>query len=232
MEITKTHKFIASGLVVVILFGVYVYFDGRFKTNDNENKSGVTASTTAPDGSSVMTDGSGNYKIEPVAFNDGKSSYPMPDINRSLTVSEGAMISPESKSLAETKIKELQARIKSNNSDVLAWTDLGIYQKIGGDYAGAVLSWKYASHLSPTDYVSPANLANLYAYFMKDNAQAEIYYKQAVSKGPTQAYLYTQFAEFYRDVFKDSNKARELVNQGLAKIPGDKNLLQIQASLN
>ena len=104
-------------------------------------------------------------------------------------------------------------------------------QKAGGDYQGAIISWKYASRLAPTDFISLANIGNLYAYFLHDNAQAEIYYKQAIAKGQTQAYLYTQLAEIYRDIFQDLDKAKSIIDQGLSKIPNDPSLLQFKESL-
>jgi tetratricopeptide (TPR) repeat protein len=80
--------------------------------------------------------------------------------------------------------------------------------------------------------VALGNLGNLYAYYIKDNAQAENYYKQAIAKGSTQAYLYVQLGEVYRDVFKDAAKAKATADQGLAKIPNDPSLLQFKATLN
>ena len=108
---------------------------------------------------------------------------------------------------------------------------LGINQKAAGDYQGAISSWKYASYIVPDDFISLANVGNLYAYFLKDNAEAEVYYKEAIGKGPLNEYLYTQLAEIYRDIFKDLGKARTIVNQGLSQLPGSQNLLQLKESL-
>lgn len=234
MEITKTHKIIISTLAIVILFGLYIFFtrqmDNPTSIVPNENKTATTS--TSADGK-VKIDGDGNYTIEQVPLTEGRVlPQPIPNLDRAVTVYSGAVIAPEAKALAVTKVKEMQALLKKDAWNAEAWIYLGMYQKQGGDYEGAVLSWNYVAKLAPTDYISQANLGNLYAYFLKDNAQAEVHYKKAIANGPTIAYLYTQLAEVYRDVFKDIDKARAIVNQGLVKIPNDANLLQLKASLN
>ena len=237
MQITQTHKIIISAVVILVLLGIYIIFDRKSKqeTPNKVVETGQSATTTSTTTSTTTDSGTGitgGYTIEQVPLESGKGvPKPIPDLNREPVLSSGAIISPEAKTLAVGKIKLLQATLKSNPADLSAWIDLGIYQKQAGDYEGAILSWKYAGRLAPADYVSRANLGNLYAYFLKDNAQAEVYYKDAISKGPTQVYLYTQLAEVYRDVFNNLDKARAIVAQGLSKIPNDPNLLQLQASL-
>lgn len=225
MQLTKTHKIIISGVAIVVLLGIYIVFDQKSKNESDTNliNDNQTATTT-------ITNNDLGYTIEQVKPGD-VIPKPIPDLNRPVTQSSKANVSQADISLATPKIKQLQDLLKNNPSSFAIWLDLAMYQKMAGDYEGAVISWKYASRVRETDFVALANLGNLYAYYLKDNAQAEVYYKQAISKGPTQAYLYTQLAEVYRDVFKDIDKARAIVTQGLSKIPNDPNLLQLQASL-
>jgi hypothetical protein len=230
MQLTKTHKIIISIIVIAILLGIYITLDKSKMANKTIDT--IQFATTTDSTGKVNTQGVGSYKIEQVPISDTTSiPKPIPDLNRETITATGAIINPEAKAAAIEKIKLLQTQLKNNVRDLQSWLDLGIYQKMAGDYEGAILSWKYAGKLSPTNYISFANLGNIYAYFMKDNAQAETYYKEAISKGPTQSYLYTQLAEIYRDIFKDLNKARAIINQGLSKIPNDPNLLQLQTSL-
>lgn len=237
MTLTKTHKIIISIIAVVILLGIYIAFDRRSKreSSNNVDTSQTIATSTATTSNSagqIKTQGTGGYKIEQIPISEGKGvPEPLPDLNREPVLYTGAIISPEAKTLAVEKIKSLQTQLKNNPVNLPAWLDLGMYQKQAGDYDGAVLSWKYASKLAITDYISLGNLGNLYAYFIKDNGFAEVYYKEAISRGPTQAYLYTQLAEIYRDIFKDLDKARVLINQGLSKIPNNPSLLQFQEGL-
>lgn len=226
MQLTKTHKIIISALAVVVLLGIYIVFDKKSK-NEADIKpieNNQTATTTD------VNNGIG-YKIEPV--NSGSEvPKPIPDLNRPVTQSSKANVPQADVSSATIKIKQLQDLLKDNPASFAAWLDLAMYQKMAGDYDGAIISWKYASRVRETDYVALANIGNLYAYYLKDNAQAEIYYKQAISRDPSQSYLYAQLFEVYRDVFKDLDKARAILKQGLSKIPNDPNLLDLQYSLD
>lgn len=229
---TNTQKIIGGTVLLAALVGIYLFFDSRSQVDLNlkDNANNTIATTTNKD---VIVDTKTGYTIEKVPVSSKKTDpKPIPDLNRNVVVSAGAVVSSEAKAYAEVKIKALQTRLKSNTSDVVAWIDLGTNQKNAGDYEGAIISWKYASHLSPTDYVSVSNLGNLYAYFIKDNGQAEVYYKQAISKAPNQPYPYVQLAEVYRDVFKDIEKAKLIVDEGLKLNSGNEILLQFKASLN
>jgi tetratricopeptide (TPR) repeat protein len=232
MQITKLHKIIISIIVVVLLFGIYLYFDSKSKSNKNVDPNLVSTTTSTGIGNiKIDTQGSG-YKIEPIQIDEGGGiPKPIPDLNRPVVFDSSINLTPEAKAATAVKIVNLQTTLKKNPLDFDAWINLGIYQKMSGDYAGSVISWKYASRIAPNDYISLGNLGNLYAYYLKDNGQAEVYYKEAISKGPNQASLYVQLAEVYRDVFKDTDKAKAIVAQGLIKIPTDPSLLQIQSSL-
>ena len=134
--------------------------------------------------------------------------------------------------MATSKILTLQTQLKANPNDPSGWIGLGIYQKMAGDYQGAAISWTYASRLNTKDYVSLADLADLYANFLHDNTKAEMYYKQALQNGPTQENLYVQLAEFYQLDLADKTKALATVNQGLTALPNNANLLQMKADLS
>ena len=242
MQITKTQKIIIGAVAIIVLLGIYIAFDRKSRsqnvpvsTDTSQTATSTTATSTITlngSDSQTITQGGVTYKIEQVPITTGSGvPKPIPDLTRKVVFGSDVSLTPEVKAMVEQKVSGLQAELSKKPEYWAAWIDLGIYYKMAGDYDGAVISWKYARKLSPTDYISPANLGNLYAYFLKDNGQAEIYYKEAISKGPTQAYLYTQLAEVYRDIFKDLDKARAIIVQGLSKIPNDPNLLQLQASL-
>lgn len=235
MQMTQRNKIILSAVAVIILVGVYMFFDRRSGAGDVVNNEPVatttTSSTTAP--AIGTTNVTGQYTIEQVPIEEGAGvPQPIPNLNRPISVSSNAMVTPQATASATPVIKSLQASLKKNPADFNNWIALGISQKEAGDYQGAVLSWTYASKLAPNDYISLGNLGNLYAYFIKDNAMAENFYKQAIVKGPLNVNLYTQLAEVYVNIFKDNAKAKAIIEQGLVKIPNDPNLLQIKASLN
>ena len=231
MNFTKTEKIVAIIIISCVILGLLFYLTRNSKRTE-ENPANLTQATTTKTGINVVTEGNGDYKIEQVPINDNKEApQPIPDLDRPIIVSSGVIVSPEAKVLADEKVKSVQKMLKGNPSYFDAWLDLGMYQKMGGDYKGAAISWQYAGKLFPSAYTPSGNLGNLYAYFLNDNAKAEMYYKEAISKGPTQAYLYTQLAEVYRDIFYDKVKALGLINQGLSKLPNDPNLLRMKASL-
>lgn len=233
MQMTKIQKILITILIALVLFGGYVYFDRTSKVG-----SGTVATTTGglatTTGSKTYTDSQGlTYTITPVSNQKPASTLPqpIPDLNRPVTKFPGATVSEANMASAQLKVKELQSALKADPKAFVNWMDLGMYQKLGGDYEGALISWKYASRLVPTDFVSLGNIGNLYAYEIRDNIQSEIYYKQAIGRGPKEGYLYYQLGEVYRDFFHDIAKARAIADQGLSQNPTDEVLLQFKAGL-
>ncbi len=232
MNATKnTYKIIGVLVVVLLLTGLYVMVNKNKTEVDTEvNKIATTTDDTGAI-QVVGTDGQ-TYTVTPVPISEGQPQIPVPSLNRALTVSAGATVSPEARAAATEKIKTTQALLKKDTANLNAWIDLGIYQKMGGDYAGAMISWKYVSQVANKDYVSFANMGNLSAYFLKDMMSAEKYYNQAIKNAPTQIYLYFQLAEAFRDVSKDTMKARAVVDQGLVANPNNQELISLKNSLN
>lgn len=236
MQLTKTHKIIISIITLAILLGLYIAFDRKSQEGSRDLK-GIDSGIATTSDSAGQVNGDG-YTITQVPYTEATAPKPIPSLTRTLcpinnTTNEMRCepVSPEVQKVIETKVSELRQRLIKDPTLIADWFDLGIYEKMVGDFDGAIESWKYASRLSPTDYISLGNLGNLYAYYLKDNAQSETYYKQAISKGPTQSYLYIQLAEVYRDIFKDNAKALALIDSGLVKIPNDPSLLEFKSSL-
>ena len=231
MQITKTHKIIISAVAVVVLLAGYIYFDRKSKEQVTSTDTNQVATTTGQN-PVVNSKNTGKYTIEAVPLPGSSGvSQGIPDLNRSVRPTGSVAASTDAIVRATQEILPLQAKLKKDPSDFSAWLNLAIYQKMAGDYEGAVLSWQYASKIAPTDYIALGNLGNLYAYFLKDNVKSEMYYKEAISRAPMQAYLYEQLGEVYRDILKDKIKALAITELGLSKIPGDQNLIQLKASL-
>ena len=230
--LTKTHKIIIGILLLIVLVSLYLFFDRKqvvAPTNTLDTTSTTTDKldvTQLEENQKITQDG---YTIERVAVDE--KQVPAPDLSRPVTFAAGSQLTPEVRAMITTKIINLQTELRKNNAYLAAWIDLGMYQKMAGDYTGTIESWVYATKLSPNNFVAYGNLGDLYAYYLKDNAMAELYYKQAIAKGPTQVYLYTQLADVYKDVFKDLDKAKAIIDQGLLKIPKDPALLQYKTNL-
>lgn len=233
MQLTKTHKIIISAIFVVILFSLYVFFFKKTSPDDTANNPvQVSTATSSDSGSKVITNPDGTtYTVEKITTGTAGVPKPIPDLDRPVTKSPLANVSEKDYTSASQKVKEFQTLLKRDPNLFPIWMDMAMYQNIAGDFEGAIISWKYAGRLDPKDFVSIANIGNTYAYYLKDNAQAETYYKLAISKGPTQVYLYYQLAVIYIDIFKDNDKARAIINQGLSKIPNDPSLTQLKDSI-
>lgn len=236
MEISKKYKIIISIVfVLAITFGVYlVYKKSQInKIGKTDNNTSKTATTTNIGGVEISSEGSGNYKVERVPVNEGRNvlPQPIPDLSKSLVFGVNVSLSDEAKKILSTKVSDLQVQLKNDPTYVTGWIDLGVYRKMAGDYTGALTSWTYATKLAPDDYISYGNIGDLYAYYIKDNAMAEVSYKKAISNAPDQVYLYVQLATVYRDVFGDMDKAKEIIDQGLKVSPKSKTLLEFKSSI-
>lgn len=229
MQLTKIHKILIGILTAVILIGLYMTFTKKIEAPVEKVSDTASSTTTTIPGTNLTFQNDGKYTVTQVPV-ETKKSIPTPDLNRPVVFGSSVSLSDDVKKIVTDKIVGLQAALKKDPKSVSTWIDLGTYEKMAGDYSASVLYWKYAADIS-NDFVSLGNLGNLYAYYLKDNGQAEVYYKKALSRGPTQNYLYVQLSEVYRDVFKDITKARAILEEGLKKIPNDSALLEAQKNL-
>lgn len=227
MEITKTQKiFIGAVVVMVLVFGFYLV--KRERSIDKVIESDM--STTTNTAIKLSTNGNDSYTVTQVPIENNKP-VSVPDLDRKVIFGTDISLTEEVKKIVTEKITGLQTELKKDKTNLNNWLDLGLYQKMAGDYNGAIITWKYVGNVANKDYVSFGNLGNLYGYYLHDNGMAEMYYKKAIENGPTQSYLYVQLAMFYVDVFKDMSKAQAILDQGLKKIPGDKSLLETKDNL-
>ena len=238
MKITKTHKIIISIVAVIILFGLYIIFDRRSQNNSvvqnqptDLSLSTTSANTTTKEigNTGVNVSGQGNFKVEQVG---GNVPQPIPDLTAQVHFSNSVSLTPDIKTMVMQKVSALQATLLKNPADFDSWINLGIYQKMAGDFNATIISWQYAGKLAPTNFISFGDLGDLSAYFLKDTASSEKYYTQAIANGPTQAYLYIQLAQVEHDIEQNSAKALATVDLGLSKIPNDPSLLQYKAGLS
>ena len=229
MEMTKTQKIISVvGIIILLALSIYLFTNRKDATNPSD----VNMATTTEQIISELSANNPNYTIEQVPIQNSAKPIPVPDLNRAVTFDGKLVLTDEVKAMITSKIVGLQTQIKADSTKLLPWIDLGMYQKMAGDYEGARISWEYVSKKAPTDFISRGNLGFLYAYHLKNNAMAEMYYKEAISKDPKQTYLYIQLAEVYRDVFKDMGKAKAIIEQGLKVLPGDLALTDFKKNLN
>lgn len=233
MQTNRTWKIINSLIILVALVIFYIIFDRSSDVSKiTEINNELQATTTKKQNININNQNTGTYTIEQVPVEiTNVLPKPIPDLNRPVTLYQNSQISLEAKEISVQKVSTIQNQLRQNPNDFYGWLDLGIYQKMGGDYDGTVISWKYASKLAPNDYISLGNLGNLYAYFLNNLEESEKYYKEALIKGSTQPHLYTQLAEVYAYLFKNKEKAQAILDEGIKNIPGDLNLLQMKSTL-
>ncbi len=230
---SKNQKIIITIIAVLVVISI-AYIKIR-----NGKETGTQIATSTPESLATSTkvvtlsgNGSSDYKVEAVPINNNTQKISQPDLTKPIVFSTSANYSDEIKQMYTQKINDLKAKIKSTPGTLLPWIDLGSYEKAIGDYQTALEYWTYVSKAAPTDYLSLGNIGNLYAYYIKDNAMAEYYYKKAIANGPKQTYLYIQLAEVYRDVFKDIEKAKSIIDQGLKILPGDQALSSFKSNIS
>lgn len=215
----KINKIIIPILILVVIIGLYVWFNKSDNTGlDNDLNN---ASTSAP----VIDIGanSGNYTIEQVPIEDDGLEITAPDLNRQVVFDPN--LDPEIKQHVIDNMKELKVELENNPKYYEAWLDWGLFQKKAGDYSGAVETWVYVSEIFPTDSVSVSNLADLYAHFIKDYDKAEFYYKESIKRNPAQVASYIRLSELYQYLMEDNDKATDILNQGLKQFPDNAEIL-------
>lgn len=101
------------------------------------------------------------------------------------------------------------------------WMQVGIHKKFFNNYNGAKDAWEYAKILQPRNPLPYLNLANLYAYYLRDLNKAEENYLAAINNDLNNIYgSYYVLANFYRD-FGVKDKALEYYQKTLQFNPFD-----------
>ncbi len=142
----------------------------------------------------------------------------MPDLNRKINIAPD--ISEEVKSIALSKISEIAEILKETPEQADSWLALGVYYKMLGDYESARDVWEYVAKIRPDGFTPFGNLADLYAYYIKDNKKAEENFLKAIENGPTMINFYRSTYEFYRFVMKNDVKAKSILQKGIDSNPG------------
>lgn len=115
-----------------------------------------------------------------------------------------------------TEIKEISEILKGNYDYLQGWLQLGILRKQIGDYEGAIEAWNFAGVIRPNVATSFLNLADLYAYYLKDRPKAEKSFLDAIKAEPQNGFAYYQTANFYRDMLQNEGMARKILEQGIS----------------
>lgn len=108
----------------------------------------------------------------------------------------------------EAEIKTLEERkqkVLENLSDAQAWFEFGYSKEFLNDHEGAVASWERSFALQPLNFVTAANLANTYQYFLKNYERAEFYYREALKIRPGYTPAYQGLSDLYQFNFQEKS---------------------------
>ncbi|MEI6296797.1 MAG: hypothetical protein WCO84_04105 [bacterium] len=229
-------------LIITIVFISLVYFGFAVPQKSTINQAELLATSTINETTASTTLDLASLKpgqkveIAPGVFGEivaipttTQPSIPTPALNRPIVFLEGSL--PEFDSKIEADINKVIALLKKNPSSFDNWIQLGVYRKSIDDYEGAKEAWEYASLLSPTDPLPYSNLGNLYGYYLKDNARAEVNYMLSIKNGMNNGFWYYQTYLFYKEVIKDIVKAKNILEDGVKNNPSDEDLKNILKSL-
>lgn len=213
-------------IVVIILVagggaGYYIYQDFFVKFVKHPMSNIFNDGNEVEDNSAVTCDvnATSTECANPVIISNVEElNIPAPDLNRPIVVT-ATDLSGTAKQIAVENIKTLIEKLKKDAVSFDDWLNLGAHRKLIGDYEGAIEVWEYVSKVSPTSSTSFSNLADLYAYYIKDNTKAEQNFLKAIEISPDKIYLYSNAYDFYTNVLKDKEKAKAILEKGIKLNP-------------
>lgn len=179
---------------------------------NNESASAPHASSSVP---SLKADGTGSYQIEALPLSQSAKAPAIPSLDRAVIFP--ASFPAEARKVMSDKINATAAVLKKDPQKSNEWLALAVFRKTIDDFEGARDIWEFLAAGNPQSSIPFANLANLYAFELKDPARAEENFIKAMQKDPNAIILYRQAYEFYRYVRKDDVKAKETLQKGIAQ---------------
>lgn len=141
-------------------------------------------------------------------------------------------VSADTYERSQKELAEFAVSLAANPRDASGWMRVAFIKRFYGDYAGTADAYEYLNLIAPSDGLPFFNLAGLYGYYLKQPAKAIPKYEAALQRDPMNPTYYGGFADFYREVMKDLPAAERVLEQGLAKISSDVNLMVSYAALS
>jgi tetratricopeptide (TPR) repeat protein len=178
-------------------------------------------------GNGITATGPGKVELVPI-----ENGTPPPSLESGIKIN--VTLEPAVEAAVRAKETALIADLKKTPTRLDLWLQLGVYRKIGGDYAGAEEAWMYVSKVgnSEINYIAYGNLGNLYMDFLKDYAKAEANYKAAIAIKPTVIEYYRQLYVLYTSFYKTNTRAaKDIIDAGLKANPNNPDLLTLKAEL-
>lgn len=212
--LSKKYVIAATGgaLIAAVLI-VVIYLKDRTQKSGLVKREEQQRPTEAASSLPVRTEGTGRYTVEAVPLDSSGGALQYPALERPIKFS--ASYPADARRIMTDKINAAVALLKKDPRQYGEWLNLGILRNGIDDWEGARQIWEFLTTMRPEQPAPFANLANLYAFSLKDLVRAEANLKKAIEKGPKEASAYRLGYEIYRFVLKDDARAREILEQGI-----------------
>ncbi len=229
----KTTISLISGILVGLL-GARLYYSKKLPEKLSLTATTAPAMTATPaikkkkmvtvGGITFETDADnpGGISLEQMPITELPKTVPL--LSSVVNFSTTANVSAEAQKIIRAQITDLVKKLTVSPGVLNDWLSLGLYRKMAGEYGLSKEAWGYAKKLQPTDKQAYNNLGDLYQYYLKDMANAEINWKKTIA-------LDVKFIAGYRNLYnlysqnKQSDQARAVLESGLAKNPQSIDLL-------
>lgn len=214
---------IITGVVIVIIFAVGVFFFYRPVGEDGSNVASSTSESATTIQNGVM--GTGAFSVGEVP------TLNVPDFRAPLKFS--ADVSADVRSALQKSADIIVQKLTKDSLDLQSWIQLGSIRKIGGDYKGAESAWLFVTQAAPQNTTAYGNLADLYMNFLKDYPKAEAQYLKVISLEPTNIDPYRSLALLYTNFYKKGTGAAEdILKKGIKAVPDSSELKALLAKLS
>lgn len=219
----KNYIFFTIAIVLAALLGYGIYGNRAYRApvpqDAGEPKNNGTLAPPQQTGSapsvSVQTQGTGTYRIEALPLPRDIKDNAIPSLDRPITFP--ASFPEQAKKIMSDKMAATTAALRKDAQRYDDWLNLAIFRKQIDDFEGARQIWEFLAATNPDKPIPFANLANLYAFDLKNPALAEENFIKALAKGPKEMFVWRQAYEFYRFVKKDDSKAKDMLQKGIAQ---------------
>ncbi len=155
------------------------------------------------------------YTIEAVGEDITKI---MPNVDRGVTFS--ASVPSEVRTLINSKVAEIVARLKADPLRSADWFNLGILYHSANDFQGEKEVWEFLIKVAPTDSTSYENLGKLHHFSIPDFPKAELNFKKAITLNPESINSYLELFQLYKYSYKvETSASIDILKEAATKFP-------------
>lgn len=226
---TDRRRIVIAAAVITILaaLGAAIAWQQYFRYPSDTSGTPPSPVVTTPPATPPLPNASGGVSPQAVPAYTGapiQTLNPNPDILK--------QVPADTYDKSRKELAELAVSLAANPRDASGWMRVAYIKRFYGDYAGTRDAYEYLNAIAEGDALPFYNLAGLYGYYLKEPAKAIPKYEAALERDPMNPAYYSGFADFYREVMKDLPAAERVLEQGMAKVQNEINLMISYAALS